>query len=184
MREFEIVAQVVAHRDSVNDAVFQGAGDAWRNAVHNLVGKAGAVNFQNASFVIGRGHEFGQNQLFNVRLAHGAGDDLFPEGLHFINILDLDGALAEMASGPYAAAVVNGNVRMGGLLDGFAEKGAYGDVRDILPGDAHLLVEERVSGELLDNLLYFRVAGNPFVQGNGLRGLGKDGGGFFRGEGD
>ena len=33
-------------------------------------------------------------------------------------------------------------------------------------------------------LLYFRVAGNPFVQGNGLRGLGKDGGGFFRGEGD
>ena len=83
-----------------------------------------------------------------------------------------------MASGPYAAAVVNGNVRMGGLLDGFAEKGAYGDMSNILPGDAYLLVEERISGELLDNLLYFRVAGNSFVQGNGLRGLGKDGGGF------
>lgn len=89
-----------------------------------------------------------------------------------------------MASGPYAAAVVNGNVRMGGLLDGFAEKGAYGDMSNILPGDAYLLVEERISGELLDNLLYFRVAGNSFVQSNGLRGLGKDGGGFFRGKGD
>lgn len=109
-----------------------------------LVGESGAVHFQNASFVIGRRHEFGQDQLFNVRFTHGAGDDLFPEGFQLVNVPDGNGSFAKMVFGPYSAAVVNGNIRMGGLLNGLAEKGAYGDVRDFFSGDAHLLVEKRI----------------------------------------
>ena len=56
---------------------------------------------------------------------------------------------------------------MGGLLNGLAEKGAYGDVRDFFSGDAHLLVEKRISGKSADNFLYFRVIGNFLIQRNG-----------------
>ena len=165
--KYEIAAQVVSHRNSVNDPVFQGAGNAGRNTVHDLVGKSGAVHFQNASFVIGRRHEFGQDQLFNVRFTHGAGDDLFPEGFQLVNVPDGNGSFVKMVFGPYSAAVVNGNIRMGGLLNGLAEKGAYGDVRDFFSGDAHLLVEKRISGKSADNFLYFRVIGNFLIQRNG-----------------
>lgn len=74
-----------------------------------------------------------------------------------------------MALGPYAAAVVNGDVGIGGLLDGLAENGAYGDVRKVFPGYAYLLLEERVSGELLHKFFHFRVVGYLFVQADSLR---------------
>lgn len=165
--KYEIVAQVVSHRDSINNPVFQSAGNAGRNTVHDLVGESGAVHFQNTSFVIGRRHEFGQDQLLNVRFTHGAGDDLFPEGFQLVNVPDGNGSFVKMVFGPYSAAVVNGNVRMGGLLNGLAEKDAYGDVRDFFSGDAHLLVEKWISGKSADNFLYFWIIGNLFAQRNG-----------------
>ena len=73
---------------------------------------------------------------------------------------------------------------IGGLLNDLAEKGAYGDVRDFFSGDAHLLVEKRISGKPADNFLYFRVIGNFLIQRNGPGGFGKDGDGMFRGEND
>lgn len=137
----------VSHRNSVNDPVFQGAGNAGRNTVHDLVGKSGAVHFQNASFVIGRRHEFGQDQLFNVRFTHGAGDDLFPEGFQLVNVPDGNGSFVKMVFGPYSAAVVNGNIRMGGLLNGLAEKGAYGDVRDFFYLCSNFIFPQRGNGK-------------------------------------
>ena len=73
-----------------------------------------------------------------------------------------------MAFGPDAAAVVNGDVGIGGLLDGFAENGAYGDVREVLPGYAYLLIEKRISGELLQQLFNLRIVRYLAVQLNGL----------------